>query len=103
MITIPGGAVQAARAQWAKQWGDGEIDRTGEQMIDDVLAAAAPLIAAQALRQAVGEIAQDSIGISNADGDQQLAEAMDQERVLFGVVRRTLLERADELERGDDR
>lgn len=41
----------AARARWVEMWG--EIDRAGEQMIDDILEAAAPLIAAQVLRPSV--------------------------------------------------
>lgn len=98
---VPAEAVQAARKRWAEMWGDGQLDRAGEQMIDDVLAAAAPVIVAQALRAAIDYIARDAIGVST--GDPWLDEAMDQERINFGQVRRTLIERADELEQGANR
>lgn len=53
----------AARARWAEMWGDGAIDRAGEQMIDDVLEAAAPLIAAQALREAYWKLREHASGL----------------------------------------
>ena len=48
LIRISDETKAAARARWVEMWG--EIDRAGEQMIDDILEAAAPLIAAQVLR-----------------------------------------------------
>lgn len=40
-------AMAAAKARYAEMWGDGDIDRAGEQMLTDVLEAAGPVIAAQ--------------------------------------------------------
>ncbi len=66
------------------------------------LTAAAPLIAAQAIRSAVSVISGEVIGVSNAD-DPFLADVLDMERISFGKVRLALNERADELGRGADR
>jgi hypothetical protein len=73
----------------------------GEQLPDDSCTRTerpSEPTAAQTLRVAVDVIAQATIGC--ATGDPWLDEAMDQERISFGKVRRALIERAVELERG---
>lgn len=111
-VTVPDEAVEAARARWAEMWGDGQIDRAAEQMIDDVLAAAVPHIAAQALRDYADSehpgpeavIRQVNYG-TGVEHDTDCigcgASWIDEEGGC--TERQALLRRADELERGGDR
>jgi hypothetical protein len=55
-VKISDEAMAAARARYAEMWGDGDVDRAGEQMLTDVLEAAVPVIVAEVLRRAAERI-----------------------------------------------